>query len=97
MKVKEFEKFVATKAKQPLGKKGDPYSFIGLAGETGEVMEWLKKSVYRGDTRFDENHLLLELGDVLHYVSRIGQVYGWTIKDIMAANVNKLEKRVNGA
>jgi NTP pyrophosphatase (non-canonical NTP hydrolase) len=93
MKVKAFEEFVASNAKQKIDQS--VYSFVGLAGETGEVMEWFKKSVLRGDTRFTTEMLLLELGDVLHYVSRIGQAYGWTLKDIMEANVDKLEARFN--
>lgn len=93
IKVKEFEHFVQHNAKRPIKGKDDPYSFIGLAGECGEVMEWLKKSVYRGDKRFAENDLKLELGDVIHYVARIGIAYGWTLKDIMAANVEKLNAR----
>jgi len=64
---------------------------MGLAGETGEVVEPLKKhyrdGVHPGDA------LLLELGDVLHYLTVLGQSYGWTLDDIASANVAKLIAR----
>jgi len=63
----------------------------GLAGETGEVMEHLKKSVR--DNTLDKQELKLELGDVLYYLTRISQRFGFTLKDIMQANVDKLTQR----
>lgn len=91
MKLKEFEKFVAGNAK--MGLDNLTYSFVGLAGETGEAMEWFKKAILRGNDKFTVDMLKSELGDILHYVSRIGQYNGWTLKDIMIDNVEKLEKR----
>jgi NTP pyrophosphatase (non-canonical NTP hydrolase) len=97
MKLKEYEAFVRGSAKDPIDKS--PYSFIGLAGETGEVMEWYKKVVMRSkrSTVLTEEDLLLELGDVLHYVTRIASAWGWTLKDCMAANKAKLEDRYAGS
>ena len=63
----------------------------GLAGETGEVMELLKKHVRDG--RIDRQELLLELGDVLHYLTRIAAEYGLTLIEVMDANRKKLEQR----
>lgn len=91
MKVKNYEKFVANQAFMPLS--NFEYSFIGLAGETGEVMEWLKKAVYRGNTKFTDAMLKSELGDVLHYVTRIALAKEWSLKDLMEDNVAKLEAR----
>jgi len=91
LKTKEYEKFVSENARMPLNDL--TYSFIGLAGETGECMEWLKKSVYRKDAKYTDGHLLLELGDVIHYVTRIALNKGWSLKDIMGANVEKLTER----
>lgn len=92
---KEFEQFVASNAKMGLNEVA--YSFVGLAGETGECMEWLKKKVLRNTPcKLTHEDLKLELGDVLHYVSRIGQAYHWTLDDIMAANVKKLKGRKGG-
>jgi len=94
MKVKEFEAFVTNNARMPLTEKNYVYSFVGLAGETGEVMEWLKKNKLRStNPQFTEDDLKNELGDVLHYVARICYHHGWTLKGVMKANVDKLSKR----
>ena len=64
---------------------------LGLAGETGEVLELLKKEIRDGkDIRSD---LILELGDVLHYLTCIAHWYGWNLEDVMEANISKLKKR----
>jgi NTP pyrophosphatase (non-canonical NTP hydrolase) len=75
--------------------KGDvPYSPVaamGLAGETGEVMELLKK--HWRDGKHPGEDLLLELGDVLHYLTVLAHAYGWVLGDLMEANVAKLVAR----
>lgn len=63
----------------------------GLGGETGEVLELLKKHVRDGV--LDTDDLALELGDVLHYLTRIGLQFGFTLDDIMLRNIRKLEER----
>ena len=47
------------------------------------------------DSKVIDEPLLLELGDVLHYLTRIGQKFGMTLEQIMAANMDKLDKRHN--
>lgn len=91
VKVKDYEQFVEKNAK--IGLNDLAYSVIGLCGETGEVAEWYKKRVMRGNEAFDDFHLQLELGDVLHYVTRIALHKGWNLKDLMYANIEKLEGR----
>lgn len=68
-----------------------PVAAMGLAGETGEVMEHLKKH-YR-DGKHPGDALLLELGDVLHYLTYIAGAYGWTLDDVAKANMRKLAAR----
>jgi NTP pyrophosphatase (non-canonical NTP hydrolase) len=63
----------------------------GLAGETGEVMEHLKKHVRDG--KLDVDALALELGDVLYYLTRIGQEFGLSLADIQERNQLKLIAR----
>lgn len=93
MKVKEYEQFVVKMAKQPINLDRGMYNMIGLAGETGEVMEWAKKAIYRKDPKYTEDMLLAELGDVLHYLTRIALYYGTNLKGLMELNMQKLEKR----
>ncbi|MGC1550752.1 MAG: MazG nucleotide pyrophosphohydrolase domain-containing protein [Rhodanobacter sp.] len=64
---------------------------VGLGGECGEVQELLKKFVRDG--REIEGDLRLELGDVLHYLTRIASQFGMTLEEIMLANRSKIERR----
>lgn len=91
MKIKDYESFVFDRAAMPVDDDG--YNVIGLCGEAGEVAEWVKKAVFRKDPKHTEEMLLLELGDVIHYVTRIAIHHGWGLKQVMAANITKLEKR----
>lgn len=65
---------------------------LGLPGETGEVIELIKKEM-RGDGPLDRTKLLLELGDVLHYLCRIASAYDISMYDVMAANIAKIEAK----
>ena len=65
---------------------------LGLAGETGEVIEPIKKEI-RGDGPLDRGKLKLELGDVLHYLCRISKHYEIDLGDVMRANIEKIEAR----
>lgn len=91
IKVTAYEEFVEDSGYMPLSDL--TYSFIGLAGETGECMEWLKKRNFRRNDKYTDEMLKLELGDVIHYVTRIARFKGWTLKELMAANVEKLQQR----
>jgi NTP pyrophosphatase (non-canonical NTP hydrolase) len=72
---------------------GNPLYFtLGLAGETGEVAELVKKTL-RDRTDMDIGKLTSELGDVLFYLSQIAQCYGVTLSDVAETNRIKLESR----
>lgn len=64
---------------------------LGIGGEAGEVQELLKKSVRDGREIHDD--LRLELGDVLHYLTRICSQFGMTLEEIMESNREKIEAR----
>lgn len=64
---------------------------VGLGGEAGEVQELLKKHVRDG--REIQDDLLLELGDVLHYLTRIASQFGFTLDQVMSTNRDKIERR----
>lgn len=63
----------------------------GLAGETGEVIELLKKKVRDG--KYKPMDLAHELGDVLYYLTRIALEHGFTLDQIQDMNVEKLKLR----
>lgn len=66
---------------------------LGLAGEAGEVAELVKKSQYKGAKPLSKSAVLLELGDVLWYLTSIADMNGFTIEEVMEANIAKLQVR----
>lgn len=72
------------------------YPALGLAGESGEVCEKVKK-VIRDDTGIisteRRNDLKKELGDVLWYVSAMCSELGLSMADVAESNLAKLKKR----
>jgi NTP pyrophosphatase (non-canonical NTP hydrolase) len=65
---------------------------MGLAGEAGEVIDYLKKWVGHGH-EIDKEHVKKELGDVLWYVSEIATALGLNLQEIAMLNAEKLRKR----
>lgn len=65
---------------------------LGLAGEVGEVVDLIKKNVFYGQ-QIDQRKLLNELGDALHYLTRLAHLNHFSMSVVMEANVEKLRKR----
>lgn len=68
---------------------------MGLAGETGEVVDLLKKVIFHGKPITDELRakLILELGDVLWYYALACKLLGVSLEIVMDRNIAKLEDR----
>ena len=64
---------------------------LGLVGEAGEVAEKVKKIIRDGTV--DVSAITKELGDVLFYVTALGNYFGVGIETIMHDNITKLEDR----
>lgn len=72
------------------------YPALGLAGETGEVCEKLKKAIRdeAGAISPERKALLAkELGDVLWYIAALSTELGLSMEDIATANLAKLAAR----
>lgn len=65
---------------------------LGLAGEAGEAADVIKKHLCQGHP-LDLAKLKNELGDVLWYVARGCDVFGFQLEDVMAENISKLKNR----
>ena len=65
---------------------------MGLAGETGEVVDYIKKSIYHGHS-LEIKKLAEEIGDVLWYLTNIATLYGIPMTYILDENIKKLEER----
>ena len=74
------------------GERPTEYYALGLAGETGELVDLIKKELFHGKAP-DRVGVLLEAGDVLWYLIRTLRRYGWTLEEALAANIQKLAKR----
>ena len=73
-------------------------SGVGLAAESGEFLEIVKKMVFQGKPWNDDNreHLIIELGDVLWYVAQACMALDVDFDEVVETNVKKLEKRYPG-
>jgi len=65
---------------------------MGLIGESGEVIDLLKKSLFHGH-ELDRNKLKEELGDVLFYIAALATTVGVTLEEIANYNIDKLWDR----
>lgn len=89
MEIKDYQEFAKQKWKAGCDK--DVFA-LGLGGETGEVLEVIKKSK-RDQKEIDIKHLEEELGDVLWYVANLCTCYNLDMEQVMIKNVNKLKER----
>lgn len=74
------------------------YPVIGLAGETGEVAEKVKKTIRDNGGQFDDERrdaIVKELGDVLWYIANIAADLGVNLDDVAQCNLDKLRSRVD--
>ena len=73
-----------------------PYAAMGLAGETGELLNKIKK-IYRDQegiiTDGVSQQLQAELGDTLWYVAEIATILGLNLSDIAQENIDTLRSR----
>jgi NTP pyrophosphatase (non-canonical NTP hydrolase) len=65
---------------------------LGLAGETGELVDVIKKDLFHGVT-MTQVKFIDEAGDVLWYLAAMCKAAGVTLEQVAAANVRKLQAR----
>ena len=95
MTFEQYQKLIKTTAVYP-STLNVLYPSLGLAGETGEVCEKIKK-VYRDNngvfTKDKIDEIIKELGDVLWYVQALCNDLGINMQDVAENNVHKLLSR----
>jgi NTP pyrophosphatase (non-canonical NTP hydrolase) len=77
---------------------GNNFSFptIGLAGETGEVAEKIKKIIRDKGGIVDEqsrSEVKKELGDVLWYLAQLATELDITLEEVVVCNLEKIASR----
>jgi len=91
MNTKDYTKWVEAKMVTS-GQTRLVENILGLAGETGEVVEKVKKSL-RDDRTLDIDAFLLELSDVLFYLTGLAEYVGSDLQEVLDINVKKLDSR----
>jgi NTP pyrophosphatase (non-canonical NTP hydrolase) len=94
MKRSEYESYVLSRCKDYVT---EPYLVIAINEEAGEIAGWYKKFVLRENVtgKYSVDDLKGELGDLLFYITRLAQMRGWSLDDIMEHNKSKLDDRVS--
>ena len=89
-----YEKFIADGGKvSNLGVVGKA---LGLAGESGEVCDKIKKIIRdkNGEaSETDKTEVIKEMGDVLWYLAMLARYLGTDFEKVTALNIEKLTDR----
>lgn len=99
----EFNEYQKLAARTAIFNKNDreyilSYLSMGLAGETGEAIDKLKKLLHydNGVLTGEKRDLLLwELGDILWYLSQIAHNVDSSLEEVAKMNITKLEDRAS--
>lgn len=65
---------------------------MGLCGESGEVIDILKKHLSQGH-ELNKEKMAEELGDVAWYLAETAYALGYDLEEILQMNIDKLKKR----
>ena len=65
---------------------------MGLCGESGEVIDLVKKHVSHGHP-LNREKIIDELGDVAWYLAECADAIGISLEEVLAHNIEKLKKR----
>lgn len=93
----EYQKRSRKTAVYPQKGNNFVYPALGLAGETGEVIEKIKKVIRDKNGKIDEQSkeaIKKELGDVLWYLSQLCTEIGLSLEEVARENLEKLISRM---
>ena len=96
MTFEEYQKLSRETAIYPDIGKNYIYPTLGLAGESGEVAEKVKKILRDNEGIVDEEkkkEITKELGDVLWYLAQIASEIGVPLEEVASLNIEKLRSR----
>ncbi len=92
----EYAELAGKTAVYPGRGKNLIYPVLGLAGESGEVAEKVKKLIRDKNFQIDaefKDAIKKELGDVLWYIAAICYELGLSMDDVAKTNIEKLRSR----
>ena len=88
----EANKLISSDGRKDLLSNG----VLGLAGESGECCDIIKKYKYQGH-ELNRDDLIEELGDVLWYIAETCLGLDVTLEEVALKNLDKLHKRYHGS
>ncbi|MCM1260052.1 MAG: nucleoside triphosphate pyrophosphohydrolase family protein [Prevotella sp.] len=93
MKINEYQ-LLAMKTLNPNLEKKDILinGVMGLCGESGEVIDLVKKHLAQGHT-LNREKIIEELGDVAWYLAETAYALDIDLESILQQNIDKLKKR----
>ena len=93
MNINEYQELAMRTLNPALDKKDVLInSVMGLCGESGEVIDIVKKWLAQGH-ELDRERLIKELGDVAWYLAEAATALDVPLEDVLRANIEKLKKR----
>lgn len=93
MTINEYQSLAMRTSNRELSKDNHLLNgVLGLAGESGEIADLVKKHQMQGHT-LDIEHVAKELGDVCWYIAKTATAIGCDLETIMKMNIEKLRKR----
>ena len=93
MDIKEYQEKALRTVNKRLTKKDQLSNLcMGLAGESGEVVDYIKKCMYHGH-KLEKEKLFEELGDIMWYLTNIASLFSLPMDNILDVNIKKLEER----
>ena len=93
MTINEYQKLAMTTLNPALGKKDVLINGVmGLCGESGEVIDVVKKHLAQGH-ELDREKILAELGDVAWYLAEVAYALDTPLEDVLEGNIEKLRRR----
>jgi len=96
MTIEEYQKLSRETAVYPGAGKNFIYPTLGLAGETGETVEIIKKVMRDSNGQISaeaKTALINELGDILWYMAQLATETGLSLDNIAQTNIEKLRSR----
>jgi len=96
MDFEEYKKKAWETAIYPDKGKNICYPALGLGGESGEVLEKIKKIIRDNNGEIDETRkeeLKKEMGDVLWYLSALTNELNLNFNEVAEENLSKLDSR----
>ena len=93
MTINEYQKLALTTLNPELSQEEILLNgAMGLCGESGEVIDLLKKHLHQGHP-LDREKMLKELGDVAWYLAETAYALDCDLETVLQRNIEKLKER----